>query len=126
MTARHFSPKDIERRVGLWEALANFYLDTESDTFVPLAVEAARAGGFTLEEVEDILRWEVRPALYTNLISVAGLWSGWDRDWLVERIVDVASRPPNPLTGPLTGPLIGHNRFMPVEWPALQAAIAPS
>lgn len=122
MRPRHFSPEDIERRLPLWEALANFYLDTESDAFVPLAADAARTGGFSPAEVEDILRWEVRPALYTNLVSVAGEWSGWDRDWLVERIVDTASRPHNPLTGPL----IGHNRFMPDEWSALQAAIAPS
>lgn len=112
------SDREIERRFPLWDALANLYLDTQSDDFVPLVVKAAHEGGFSLDEVEDILRWEVRPALYFNLLDVAGQWAGWHSDWLVQRILEVKAHPPDPN--------IGRDRFMPSEWPEIQAAMAPS
>jgi hypothetical protein len=105
----------IERRKPLWSALADLYLDTQSELFVPHIVRCARAGDFSLAEVEHILRWEVRPALYQNLLSVAGEWAGWPDDWLEERIMDSMQRRP-----PM---LIGKDQFMPEEWPEIEAAL---
>ncbi len=100
----------------LWIALADLYLDTQSDLFVPNIVRCASDGGFSLAEVEHILRWEVRPALYLNYLNLAGEWAGWPSDWLKNRILgSMRSRP---------SLLIGKNRFMPEEWPEIHAAMA--
>lgn len=114
-----FTESEIARRLPLWEALGNLYLDTESDAFVPLVVKAAREGDFSLEEVEHIVKWEVRPALYFNYLDVAGEWAGWDNDWLVQRILDTTGKTSDRL-------LLGDTRFMPSEWSAVQAAMTPS
>ena len=114
-----FTKADIKKRLPLWEALGNLYLDTESDAFVPLVVKAAREGGFSLKEVEHILKWEIRPALYFNYLDVAGEWAGWDNDWLVERIIETTGKHADRL-------LLGETRFMPDEWPFIQAAMTPS
>jgi hypothetical protein len=112
------SAEQIARRLPLWDALADFYLDTECESFVPAVARIAKQGGFSVEEVEHILRWEVRPALYFNYLDMTGEWMGWDTDWLRDRIVDVMAKPP-----PV---LIGRDAFMPAEWPAIQAAIMSS
>lgn len=114
-----FTAADIERRLLLWIALANLYLDTMDDAFVPEIIEAAHAGNFTRDEVETILKWEIRPALYFNYLNPAGAWVGWDADWLVKRISDTAHKKSDRL-------LLGNSRFLPDEWPDIQAAMAPS
>jgi hypothetical protein len=51
-------------------------------------------------------------------LSVAGEWTGWQEDWLVARILErMQHRPPF---------LIGKRRFMPDEWPEIEAALAAS
>lgn len=119
MAAPTFTETEITRRLPLWEALGNLYLDTKSDTFVPLVVKAAQEAGFSLDEVEHILKWEVRPALYFNYIDGAGEWAGWNSEWLVQRILDCMGKRSDAL-------LLGETRFMPDEWPEIQAAMAPS
>jgi hypothetical protein len=106
----------IERRKPLWQALADLYLDTQSDLFVPTVISCAEEGGFSLAEVGHVLRWEVRPALYLNYLSVAGEWAGWQEDWLFEHILQQMQRKP-----PL---LIGQNRFMPEEWVEIRRTLA--
>jgi hypothetical protein len=97
-------------------ALADLYLDTQSELFVPNVIQHAEEGGFSSDAVNHILRWEVRPALYKNYLSVAGEWAGWDQNWLVERILDCMKRRP-----PI---LIGKDRFMPDEWTEIENALA--
>jgi hypothetical protein len=106
---------EIERRIPLWTALSDLYLDTWMACFVPNVVAAAKDGGFSIDEVDHILRWEVRPALYLNYLNVAGEWAGWPSDWLKDRITATMKKRP-----PL---IIGDGRFMPDEWPAIQAAM---
>jgi hypothetical protein len=106
----------------LWLALSDLYLDTEDPGFVSNVVNAARRNGFTLNEVEHVLRWEVRPALYKNYLSVAGEWSGWNDKWLEEVICNAIGRPPLFCRRPFRR--ICANWFMPEEWPVIQAAMA--
>jgi hypothetical protein len=109
------SDKEMARRLPLWEALSDFYLDTECEGFVPMVARVAKEGGFSVTDVEHILRWEVRPALYFNMLDMTGEWMGWDQDWLRARIIHVMGKPP-----PF---LLCDNAFMPAEWPAIHAAM---
>jgi hypothetical protein len=116
--------EEIARRMPLWEALADLYLDTWMECFVPNVVAAAKEGGFALEDVEHILRWEVRPAFYLNLLSVAGEWAGWHPEIVREDIEKAMNEPPYFCRGPLRYML--RNKFMPAQWPEIQAAMATS
>ncbi|MGF6960291.1 DUF7079 family protein [Paraburkholderia youngii] len=70
-------PDEIERRLPVWVALSELFLDTEFDEIACRYVaERLRCSGFELQELEDILRDEVAPAFWPNLV-VAGEWSGW-------------------------------------------------
>lgn len=79
---------DLERLRPVWVALSDLYLDTELqphhyDWISSVILES----GCTADEVEHILRQDVSPALSSNLVSVAGVWAGFDEDWLVKTIL---------------------------------------
>ncbi|HDY98329.1 MAG TPA: hypothetical protein ENH72_07535 [Pseudomonas sabulinigri] len=84
---------DIEKRIPLWSAFSELFLDTEvstsTHTFIARQVLASELAP---ELVVDILWLEVFPALCDNLRSVAGEWAGFDEQWLCERILAVADR----------------------------------
>ena len=64
-------------------ALAEFWLDTELDS-----ADYRRLAGtlsalpYSIGDLREIERFEVAPALSSNLRSVAGEWSGWDPDFI--------------------------------------------
>lgn len=102
----------IARRMPLWCALADLYLDTDMpEHWVPAIADVIVRDGWTIAEAEHILCWEVRPAFYGNLLQVAGEWAGWHEDD-VRRLV-LAGRD----IGPLRRTLLGSKRFMPGYWP---------
>lgn len=79
---------DLERRRPVWLAMSELFLDTELDLPALHAIaRALRASGYTPQELERILSREVAPILRANTLSVAGEWTGFDPDWLVERIL---------------------------------------
>lgn len=73
----------IEQRKLIWIALSELYLDTElsNQDFDRLA-EVFKKSVFTLDEIRSIDVFEVFPVLQPNLLSVAGEWAGFDKDWL--------------------------------------------
>ena len=77
----------IDNRLPVWEALSNFFLDTELDEndYTKIS-ETLIASPYSIQEIEDILRYEVYPVLIQNLQSVAGEWAGFDHQWLKEQI----------------------------------------
>ena len=85
----------IEDRLPVWEAFSVFFLDTELDDqdFQRIA-EVLASSPYSIRELEDILRFEVYPVLIRNLRSVAGEWSGFDRDWLRRQIEPRLNRRP--------------------------------
>ena len=90
---------DEDTRVSLWEAFSAFFLDTEiSDVHFNHAAQVVKKSGISFSEAEAILWNEVFPVLYPNLLSVAGEWAGWSREWLKANL--------HPATGPArrTGP----------------------
>ena len=79
----------------MWEALSEFFLDTELDDTDYQRISGVLASSpYSIQDTEDILRHEVYPALIWNLRSVAGEWAGFDRDWLRETIEPRLDRRP--------------------------------
>lgn len=78
---------NIENRRPVWIALSAFYLDTELEEadFRKIA-STILDSPFSVDGVKAINKYEVFPILYTNLLNVAGVWSGFDEDWLIEKI----------------------------------------
>ncbi len=64
--------------------MSEFYLDTEltSEDFDRIAV-IFQNSGFTLKDLKEIDLFEVFTLLQPNLFSVAGVWAGFDEDWLL-------------------------------------------
>lgn len=78
--------EEIELRALIWEAISNFYLDTElqSDDYDYIA-KILLQSNLTLDELKDIDLYEVFPSLQMNLLSIAGEWAGFEMNWLKEK-----------------------------------------
>jgi len=79
---------NLEDRKPIWIALSRFYLHTVLDDpdFKYIASTILKRP-YTFDEVKTINKYEVFPILQRNLGSIAGVWAGFDEDWLVEKIV---------------------------------------
>lgn len=80
---------NIEHRKPIWIALSDFYLDTELQDydFKHIASKIIESP-YSLDEVKEINKYEVFPILQANLLSVAGVWAGFDEEWLIKSISD--------------------------------------
>lgn len=78
-----FSGTDTATRAIVWQILSELYLDTEHDErdLQRMAERLARSR-YDLAELREIETWEVAPVVIPNLFSVAGVWAGFDTDWL--------------------------------------------
>lgn len=74
---------DIENRKPIWAALSEFYLDTELSgaDFDRIAI-IFKNSGLPAADIRQIDLLEVFPVLRPNLLSVAGVWDGFDEAWL--------------------------------------------
>ena len=118
-----FTPETVARRSILWLALADLFLDTDTARFHPGIAETIVKAGFAVDEAERILRWDVRPALYWNLLHTAGEWAGWEETWVLARIQEVRRRPPLFCRGPLRRWC--RNWYLPCEdWAAIREMAA--
>jgi hypothetical protein len=79
--------EDTAARRPVWEALSDMFLDTDVSLDRDWRVGVLAASPYALEEIERILVDEVYPICKYNLVSVAGVWSGFDQVWLEERIL---------------------------------------
>lgn len=86
-------PDDAGARIPVWNALSDLYLDTDVARSHGHIVRTLVASPYSLEEMHDMLMYDVHPALYRNLMSVAGEWAGFDEAWLVERIATIRRQP---------------------------------
>ena len=86
-----FSADELELRRPLWIALSDLYLDTEPDWERVAALCATSP--FEISALRRILFDEVHPVVHLNLWSTAGVWDGFDQDWLVESILSRKRRP---------------------------------
>ncbi len=83
-----FTHKEINNRKPLWSAFSQLWLDTElQDSDLNSIAEIMFNSGYSIEKLHDIYAKEVAPVVYTNLLGPAGVWSGFDDDWLYEKII---------------------------------------
>lgn len=112
--------EEVQRRLPLWCALAELFLDTEMQPVAYEAVaRAAREAGYTAVEVHDILRNEMWPAFSFNLLDIAGEWAGFSSDYVLTRMLEMGTEAGR-------WPIGGHplrDRFMRLEWPLIEAAL---
>ena len=84
--ARFFSKAEIIARTPVWIALSDLYLDTDiSGEYSAVAFVCAQSP-FSLDELREILVYEVNPVVSPNLYSMAGVWDGFDEQWLIAEI----------------------------------------
>jgi hypothetical protein len=85
----------IEERMSVWTAMSELFLDTELQEEDHLRIARVLAAStYSEEKLEEILRFEVTPALKGNLLCVAGEWAGFDEEWLRETIAPRLERRP--------------------------------
>ena len=65
--------------------MSDLWLDTElSDERLKWIACAVRNSGLNREELEVVFRHELAPFLGSNQLNVAGVWTGFDPDWVCE------------------------------------------
>jgi hypothetical protein len=85
--------KDIVNRRPVWLALSVFFLDTEMQPYTHSHIARVLSESpYSLREVETILYREVYPVCCSNLGTVAGVWGGFDHDWLESSILQQIQR----------------------------------
>jgi hypothetical protein len=80
-------------RIPVWRALSELYLDTDVAALYPQIADALADSPYALDALHEMLMYDVHPALYPNLMIVAGEWAGFDDDWLLVRITQVRRQP---------------------------------
>lgn len=69
--------------------MSELFLDEQvNDQDYAHVARVAAQSGYTDEELDRIFLDEVAPVLHGNLLSVAGEWMLFPRDWLEERILE--------------------------------------
>jgi len=79
-------------RIAVWESMAEHFLDTETRQTLPRTALTCLHAGLGVEDARAVWRYEVTPAVHFNIWDIAGEWSGWDRTWLVARILSCRGR----------------------------------
>lgn len=91
------SSQELQSRAPVWEALADFWLDTELVDFqFDHIARVISASPYSIAEVRAIHDYEVAPAVSGNLASVAGEWAGFDTEWLIAECMKYAARRHSP------------------------------
>jgi len=82
------SQADIADRRKVWDAWSELYLDTEITSKWEDGIAGLLAKSPYGRDALEIILWsEVHPACFLNILSVAGVWEGFDSDWLAARIL---------------------------------------
>lgn len=77
----------LSRRRPVWSALSELFLDTEVRPSIAYAALACLESGYDGDELEHIWVHEVSPVLRANMFSSAGVWTGFDEEWLERAIL---------------------------------------
>ncbi|HXT11729.1 MAG TPA: hypothetical protein VN873_09215 [Candidatus Angelobacter sp.] len=89
------SEAQIAERLPVWEALSEFFLDTElQPSDYERIARVLAASKYSKEEIEEILIGEVCPVCRSNALSLAGEWLGFNPSWLKEKISPFFGRHP--------------------------------
>ncbi len=85
--------EDLPAREPVWQALSDLFLDTDTSTSRAWRCEELSRSPYSIDEIEFILVKEVYPVCRSNLRSAAGVWTGFDADWLRANILRRQSLP---------------------------------
>jgi hypothetical protein len=80
---------DVEKRRQLWWAFFDLWLDSELLAYdYRYIVRVMLESGYSLAGLQAICRYEVAPAVFTNLYNIfpGGVWGAFDREWLKDAI----------------------------------------
>jgi hypothetical protein len=92
--AAPLSETEIARRLPVWCAMSDAFLDTELDAHnYRHMADVVREQGFTIAEAKAIFHTEVAPAFAANLLSVAGEWAGWSEQTVRARVLATMNQP---------------------------------
>ncbi len=84
---------DLRDRQPVWLALSELWLDTELDARDEARIaEVLIASPYDLTTLREIYLYELAPVLGANLLAPAGVWTGFDPEWLYDRARRRASR----------------------------------
>lgn len=87
ISATDLTEAEILSRRPVWIAMSELWLDTElQDQDLDRIARALHDSGYDRDTLDRILAEEVAPVVYRNLYSVAGVWTGFDPDWLCAEI----------------------------------------
>ena len=87
------SPDEIKKRIPVWVAMSELFLDRDLTEAECQQIARTLAGsGYSLSELENILAFEVAAVCGPNLGSPAGEWGGFDETWLVERLTPLCGK----------------------------------
>lgn len=85
-------PLDLPSRLPVWEALADFWLDTALVDFeLDHIARVIATSPYSIAELRAIHDYEVAPAVSANLLAVAGAWAGFG-EWLIASCLACAAR----------------------------------
>lgn len=76
------SDGDLAARREVWDALSELYLDDDVATRHAHIAAVLAASPFPPDTLQRMLLHDVHPRLAPNLLSVAGVWQGFDSDGL--------------------------------------------
>lgn len=85
----------LNERIPVWIVLSELFLDTKlTDADYQVIAKRLSESNYSTQEIEDILRFEVKPLLIPNLWSVAGAWQVFDEQWLIEKLTPRINQKP--------------------------------
>ena len=115
-----FSEQEIERRLPIWQALADLFLDTELQPADYRCIAQRVSGrGFTPDQLRAILADEIAPALAPNLFAdIAGEWAGWPEDHVGQAVIAALRDGPSWLL-----PTRAINAYVAQEWAKVADAL---
>ncbi|WP_106917011.1 DUF7079 family protein [Chryseobacterium aurantiacum] len=80
--------ESLESRKKVWIALSELYLDTElQESDFKYMAKIFLESPFTFEDIKTIDQDEVFPVLFSNLLTPAGEWAGFNEPILVKNIM---------------------------------------
>ena len=89
------SEEQIDERMPVWDALSEFFLDTElqADDHERIANTLAKSR-YSEAELDGILAHEVYPVCKWNMLCVTGEWAGFHPEWIKEKMAPLYDRRP--------------------------------
>lgn len=74
------------------------FLDSDTALHLDRIGEVCADSAYSLEEISSMLYRDVAPVCMPNLLSIAGEWTGFDEQQLIEKIVEHKNRKQSSVT----------------------------